>query len=117
MPFDVQYTTVRGHAVLAVRGDLDLLTAPVLAEEVEKALATPAPLVLDLTGTTFLDSSGAREIVRAARAAARAGVPLQAVCPPGNRAVWLVFDLLDLAALVPVLRSADEIGRSGGPPA
>jgi anti-sigma B factor antagonist len=116
VPFDVQYTTLRGHAVLTVLGDLDLLTAPVLAEAVEKALATPAPLVLDLTGTTFLDSSGAREIARAARAAARAGLPVQAVCPPGNRAVRLVFDLLDLASVVSVLRSAEEIGRAEGPP-
>jgi anti-anti-sigma factor len=111
VPFDVHNTAVRGHPVLAVRGELDLLTAPVLADQVDKALSTRPPLlVVDLTGTTFLDSSGARQLARAARAAARAGGALQVVCPPGNRAVRLVIDLLDLQSLVPVLTSVDEIG-------
>jgi anti-anti-sigma factor len=116
VPFDVQLTTVRGHPVLGVRGELDLLTAPQLADEVEKALATaPRLLAIDLTATTFLDSSGARQVARAARTAGRAGTLVQVVCPPDNRPVRLVLDLLDLGALVPVLPSPDLIGRDSRP--
>ena len=116
MPFDVQFTTVGGHPVLDVRGELDLLTAPRLAEEVEKALAGAPPLLaIDLSATTFIDSSGAREVARAARVAGRAGTVVQVVCPPDNHAVRLVIELLDLAALVPVLPSPDLIGRDSRP--
>jgi anti-sigma B factor antagonist len=116
VPFDVQLTTVGGHPVLDVCGELDLLTAPELAERVEKVLQEAPPLLaIDLTATTFLDSSGAREVARAARAAGRTGTLLQVVCPPGNRPVRLVLDLLDLAALVPVLPSPDLIGGDGRP--
>lgn len=116
MPFDVQNTTVRGHPVLEVRGELDLLTAPELAERVDQALAEKPPLLaIDLTATTFIDSSGARQLARAARAAGRVGTAVQVVCPPGNRPVRLVIDLLDLAALVPVLPSPDLIGRDTRP--
>ena len=116
MPFDVQNTTVRGHPVLDVRGELDLLTAPELAERVEQALTEKPPLLaIDLTSTSFIDSSGARELARAARAAGRVGTAVQVVCPQGNRPVRLVIDLLDLAALVPVLPSPDLIGQDGRP--
>jgi anti-anti-sigma factor len=116
VPFDVRPTTLRGHPVLEVHGELDLLTAPQLAEEVEKALAAgPSLLAIDLTATTFIDSSGARQVARAARVAGRSGTVVQVVCPPGNHAVRLVIDLLDLAALVPVLPAADLIGRDSRP--
>lgn len=116
MPFDVQNSTVRGHPVLHVRGELDLLTAPELASKVDQALAdTPALLAIDLTATTFIDSSGARQVARTARAAGRVGTAVQVVCPPGNRPVRLVIDLLDLAAIVPVLPSPDLIGRDTRP--
>lgn len=116
MPFDVRRTTLREVPVLVVTGELDMLTAPRLAEEVESVLAArPALLAVDLTGTTFIDSSGARQIARSARAAGRAGAALQVVCPPENRPVHLVFDLLSMNSLVPVLPSPDLIGRDTRP--
>lgn len=116
MPFDVRATAVRGHPVLAVEGELDLLTAPVLTDAVHKALAERPPvLVIDLTGTTFLDSTGAREVARSARRATADGSALQLVCPKGNYPVRLVLDLLNLAALVPVLESTELIGADERP--
>jgi anti-sigma B factor antagonist len=116
VPFDVRPTAVRGHPVLVVQGELDLLTAPALADAVRAALADRPPLLaLDLTATTFLDSSGAREIAIAARGAGAAGTELVLVCPSGNRPVRLVLDLLDLKALLPVLESAELIGPDPRP--
>jgi anti-anti-sigma factor len=116
VPFDVQRTAVRSVPVLAVVGELDLLTAPRLALAVERVLGEgPSLVAVDLSATTFIDSSGARQVVRSARSAGRAGAALQVVCPPGNHAVRLVFDLLDLEALVPVLPSTDLIGRDTRP--
>ena len=116
MPFDVQRTTRHEVPVLVVTGELDIATAPQLADEVGTALGDEPPLLaLDLTGTTFLDSSGARQIARCAKAAGRAGAVLQVVCPPENRPVRLVFDLLSMDSLVAVLPSPDLIGRDTRP--
>jgi anti-anti-sigma factor len=108
--FDVGRTTLAGRPALTVRGELDLATAPQLATAVEQELAArPAALVIDLTPTTFMDSSGARQLARAAKAAAAAGVELHVVCPRSSSAARLTLDLLDLAALVPVLENASEL--------
>ena len=107
MLFEVLRTTVHGRPALRVRGELDIATSPRLAEAVTGVLgAGPTALVLDLSETTFLDSSGARQLVRAARAADEAGIPLQVVCPAANRPVRLVLDLLDLQAAVPIVEAA-----------
>ena len=77
-------------------------------------LEEPGYLCFCLTDTTFLDSSGARTLVAAARRAAAAGVSLEVVCPRANRPVRLVIDLLDLRAVVPIVESPslteDEVG-------
>jgi anti-sigma B factor antagonist len=108
--FEMQRTSVGGCPVLAVRGELDLATAPQLAAVVEAHLAAaPRAVVVDLTHTIFLDSSGARELVRMAKKAAAAGVPLHVVAPRSNTAVRLPIDLLELGAVVPLVESAADI--------
>ncbi|MGY1606345.1 MULTISPECIES: STAS domain-containing protein [unclassified Geodermatophilus] len=112
MQFAVHRGAGLGRPALRVRGELDIATVPRLAECVEAELAAgPRSLVIDLTDTTFLDSSGARQLVRSARRAAEAGTSLQVVCPRENKAVRLVIDLLELERLVPVVESA---GRGDG---
>jgi anti-anti-sigma factor len=105
--FAVDRAAVNGRPGLRVRGELDLATVPRLAEGVAAELAAkPRSLVIDLTDTSFMDSSGARELARAARQAAAAGVSLQVVCPRENKPVRLVIDLLELSRLVPVVEIA-----------
>lgn len=54
---------VPGAAVLVLRGELDVAAAPALRE---RLLAAPERgLVLDLAGTTFIDSSILQELLRA----------------------------------------------------
>jgi anti-anti-sigma factor len=114
--FDVDRTTVLGRPALRVRGELDLATAPRLVEAVESQLSQqPQSLVVDLTDTTFLDSSGARELARIARRAAEGGVALEVVCPRANRPVRLVVDLLELRAVVPIVESPSLTENEVGP--
>ena len=116
MQFDVERTTVLGRPALSVRGELDLATAPRLAEAAESQLSQqPQSLVVDLTGTTFLDSSGARELARVARRAAVESVALEVVCPRANRPVRLVVDLLELRAVVPIGESPSLTENEVGP--
>jgi anti-sigma B factor antagonist len=112
--FDLERTTVAGRPRLTVRGELDLATAPRLGTAVESLFASEATaLMVDLTPTKFLDSSGARELVRLARGAVAAGITFHVVAPRSNRPVRLVVDLLDLGATVPIVESAAEIPADG----
>lgn len=110
MLFDVERTTLAGRPALTVRGELDVATAPELGAAVDAQLAAAAAaLVVDLTDTYFMDSSGARELVRIARAAAAQGVVLHVVVPHRNGPVRLTVDLLELGAVVPIVESASVI--------
>ena len=110
--FEVQRTTVQGRPALRVRGELDIATCSQLGSAVAEVLESGATsLVVDLTETTFLDSSGARQLTRTARAADRLGVALEVVCPADNRPVRLVMDLLELHLAVPIVEQA---GLAGG---
>lgn len=90
-------------SLLQVAGELDVATAPALRATVGTALAEqPARILVDLSDTRFVDSTGCRELVRAAKAGAAAGVPVEVVAPPANWRVRRVLDLVQLASLVPV---------------
>ena len=56
------------RAVVAVRGELDAYSAPRLENQISKLLSEPIDeVVLDLSETGFLDSSGLRAILSAHR--------------------------------------------------
>ncbi|WP_410588240.1 STAS domain-containing protein [Amycolatopsis sp. lyj-23] len=59
-----------GHVVLAVAGEVDLLSAPVLGDGVTAALAeAPELLVIDLSEVSFLASIGITVLLEARREA------------------------------------------------
>ena len=60
----VHHQEVRGAVVVAVVGDFDMNTVPELEERLVVVQRPDVPLVLDLTGVTFLDSSGLSALVR-----------------------------------------------------
>ncbi len=69
--------------VLVVEGEVDTLTAPRLESDLGEALQAATTdagtVVADLTGVTFLSSSGLAVLIQTARRAAAAGVPLRLV--------------------------------------
>lgn len=94
------------RTVLSLRGELDLGTAELLRAEVQDVLSvTAGPLVLDMSAMAFIDSTGSRELARAAKAGARTGVPVVAVVPLENRRVRLVLEFMDFGDLLPLLES------------
>ena len=75
--------------VLGVEGELDMFTAPILAQHLAEHLNAGAPhagsgtawrVVLDLTGVSFMGSSGLSVLARAQRTAS--GGHLRLVCSP-----------------------------------
>jgi anti-sigma B factor antagonist len=85
----------QGLVRLLLRGELDLSTANKAEEELRRAESTePALLVLDLSGLTFLDSTGLRLIVTADRRARDEGRRLAVV--KGPETVQRVFTITRL---------------------
>jgi anti-sigma B factor antagonist len=81
---DLVITTDRdgNRAVLGVRGELDAYSAPALEEQITKLVGDQADhIVLDLSQTGFLDSSGLRAILTAQRRVAEAGGQLRLRTP------------------------------------
>ena len=117
MAFAIERTTVFDTPVLAPVGELDVASAPLLARAAaDELILEPASLVIDLTPTTFLDSSGARTLAQFARRAAAQGVALQVVCPRTNNPVRMVIDLLELRRVMTVIETVPRrpIGLVGG---
>jgi len=85
-----------GTTTVVIKGELDLVTMPYLAEQL--ALASrdgPARIVFDLAGTSFLDCGSARLIVRAGQDPAGGRRPV--IRRPGP-AVLRVLELTGLDA-------------------
>jgi anti-sigma B factor antagonist len=86
-----------------VSGELDVATVAALRSAVQSAVAArPDRLLVDLTATRFIDSSGCRELVRSAKAGTAAGIAVEVVVPPDNWRVRRVVDFVQLSAVVPV---------------
>jgi anti-sigma B factor antagonist len=95
-PLEVRIEDHGGAPVIHVRGELDLSTC----EQVETALAqaegaNPPTLVLDLSGISFMDSTGVRTLLQADSRARRDGRRLLLIAPPEPAARVLRVTLLD----------------------
>ena len=101
---------VRTHGpatVLVVTGDIDLFTAPQLRDELASARAgTGGPIVVDLAGVPFLDSSALGALATANRDLEVAGRRLLLVAPQRN--VRRVFELAQLSGVIPIHDTVDD---------
>jgi anti-sigma B factor antagonist len=74
---------VENHSVVVrAAGELDMLTAPTLSRQLELAEAIvvpPAPVVLDLTGITFLSSAGLTVLLNHHKRCTQLGSSLEVV--------------------------------------
>jgi anti-sigma B factor antagonist len=84
---EIRSSHTEGTAHLELRGELDIGTAPKLDEAVDRALDDGCrEVVLDLGGTTFMDSSGLGALIRAARTIDAQRAKMAVVSPPGSEA-------------------------------
>jgi anti-anti-sigma factor len=63
--FEVRVTGNAGDAVIAVAGEIDMATARLLGQLMDGVCDGRERLVVDLTGTSVIDSSGLAVLVRA----------------------------------------------------
>jgi anti-sigma B factor antagonist len=73
-PFEVSCVKENQCERLSLRGELDMSSAPILTRELESAARRrPEQLILDLAELSFMDVTGLRTILDAARRARRDG--------------------------------------------
>jgi anti-anti-sigma factor len=84
---EIRSTDADGAARLELTGELDIGTGGQLDSAVARALDDGfRDVVIDLGGTTFLDSSGLAALIRAARNVDAAGGAMTVLSPPGSEA-------------------------------
>jgi anti-sigma B factor antagonist len=105
--FSIHSSTTGDVLVLSVQGEVDLGTAPALAQAIGLVPEPTSAVVVDLSGVTFLDSSGLNVLVSGQRALAEKGVELRVVTAPGGP-VRRVFEITRLTGSLGVMDSLDD---------
>ena len=89
-----------GVVLVRVHGEHDVFTAPALREQVHGAIEQSAPLVIDLSGATFIDSSVLAVLLGGLRRAREADLGYALILPGEEGAP--VRRIFEVTGLVPV---------------
>jgi len=97
-----------GTRVLGVSGELDMATGPVLGQRIRRPLfwEKVTRLVVDLSGVTFIDSSGTNALVLSHAHADALDRDVRFVCPEGS--VLRRLSAYGLALRLPLYPTRDE---------
>ncbi|MFS8099546.1 STAS domain-containing protein [Lentzea alba] len=104
MELNVGSEVQRGWRVLAVAGELDIDTVPLLSARLD-ADVTGAHAVLDLAGLAFMDSTGLALVLEWHRKLADAGGQLRIAATQAP--VRRLFELADVAEVLSLHESVD----------
>jgi anti-sigma B factor antagonist len=112
-------SAVSGFNVITLRGESDSFAAPRIRSDLATALGSEAPLVVDLTQATFIDSTIVGVLLEGLAACEKLERPLLLLLPDDAAPeVHRLFEITGLAELLPVVRSWDEATiRVAVPPA
>ena len=92
-----------GRPLLTVAGELDMAVTDELGTAAREHRVGGQVLTMDLSGVTFMDSTGVGLLLRLAQEAATDGWGLSVIASPQ---VWRVVELCGLAETLPVRRPA-----------
>ena len=98
-----------GFAVIKLDGESDAYTAPRVRSDLAAAITGEAPLVIDLTAATFIDSTIVGVLLEGLADCESLDRPLLLLLPDDAAPeVHRLFEITGLSALLPVVRSWDE---------
>ena len=106
---DLSTRSCDGHAVVALRGELDLVDAASVAFALAMIAGRDPVIVADLAGLEFIDSSGVVALARGRRRARDAGGDLVLAAPRPR--VTRVLAAIRLTDPFTIYASADEAVR------
>lgn len=96
-----------GSHTLALEGELDIASAPMLEATIEEICARrPRELIIDMTGVEFVDSSGLNAILRGKALCEERGCDF--CLSPAQRPVARVFEVTRLIDRLPLRRGRGE---------
>jgi anti-sigma B factor antagonist len=95
-PFRIVEDRRAGAVAVRCEGELDLASAPALLQALTRLVGeeVPVPIVLDLSGVAFMDSSGLRALIEADRLRRQAGRSMALLAP--SAPVVRVLELVNL---------------------
>ena len=100
--FDITPTATSQGTRLLVQGELDIRSAPQLLAAVETARGRPGSVVLDLSGLSFMDSTGLQALMHLIGQAKAEGWSL-GVSKSIQPAVMKVFEITGVLGSLPLL--------------
>ncbi len=104
---ELKESALEDHAIVQLRGELDLLCAPALRTALTSNLVKSSKsVVLDLTALSFMDSSGLSELIAYQQASANQQSALAIVCAEGE--VRELFSLSQLERYFHIFPSLQE---------
>jgi anti-sigma B factor antagonist len=96
-----------GAHVVAVTGEIDLFTAPEFKQRMSQPIDDGVDrLIVDLTGTSFIDSSSLGVLIGAHRRLKQRGGSLVVVCD--NETIVKTFKITGLDGVFTLVRSVDD---------
>ena len=104
--FAISVRHAEGATVVAVHGEIDIATAPQLREHLAAAIAGGTPVVADLLGVTFLDSTALGALIGGLRASREVDVPLRLVV--ADPRILKVFQITGLDTVFTLVSTLDE---------
>lgn len=110
MPIAIEVDRQGESAVLSVRGDLDVATAPQLRDALVSVIAPRCRVVVDLEAVDFVDSAGLGILVSGLKRARAQGGELELVCT--SRSVLRPFEITGLDRVFKIhARREEATGR------
>ena len=105
--FEATETTVNGVRLVAIGGELDISTSPRVRELLSDAARdADRPLVVDLRGCDFIDSTGLATILHGAKPAQNGGSNVAIVSAGGEGRKLLELTAIDRT--IPVFKTLEE---------
>ncbi|HEY2565239.1 MAG TPA: STAS domain-containing protein [Acidimicrobiales bacterium] len=107
LTFEINERVIGGVPVVAVAGEIDVATAPTLAEHLGVHEAGGANVVVvDLLGVSFLDSTALGVLVGSFKRLRDSGGTLKLVIAEPR--ILKVFEITDLVRVFPIFATVDE---------
>jgi anti-anti-sigma factor len=111
----VRAQDLEGARLIRLDGEIDLSNAQEVLEDIVSQLPADSPLlVLDLSDTGYLDSSGIAMLFRLARRLGTSRQGLRLVVPKASR-IRAVIDLTAVDRVIAVHETVSDASASGGP--
>jgi anti-sigma B factor antagonist len=110
-PFEVRVRDAAPLLVVALEGELDMLSAPQVAEALSRAGGEHRAVVIDLSQLTFVDSSGLNVLLVAYRRSQQA--PWRVSLVPGPERVQRTLEISAMDRLFPLVDRPEQALDSG----